>query len=437
MVEQTTGTTVGGVYRTHETPGLGTQLAHSGGLHVGEEATTMHTAEMGEETEKVELVGHHGPATGLLHVQTTGRDQVAGGQKVLHLLAHVRRRVHHLAHVLRFGRLRLAQVHVTCDDDAYCTQPLGQVLLEQGQIDMSTLIDLLVTGGVRVVGHHVTLREQEEFAQHEHQKIVLGSVRVQVHKDVLAQQHLTGLCVREAGRRIDNTTEQRSQIGQYRCSRVTRPLVGFSKNHLDTIRNKCIDHSLSTDQLFVELTICSVNKGTQQQTGRNEVLLLHDLKANVAVAVRQIVQGDCARGLIGTTTTNAHTLVCVVGTTFAVCLARDRHRIVSTRSDQQTNHTLVTVTDEVAAHLVLLFTVSHQLSRSKTMQSAVCALYHDGKLSELCLDGARWHGTHLIAHGGKELRRVGCTGLTTLSRIERLMQGVTRRIGDLNVLEPQ
>ena len=49
----------------------------------------MDGSEVGKVTKEVEFLGDHRVSTGLLKIKTGVGDEVAGGQKVLHLLANV------------------------------------------------------------------------------------------------------------------------------------------------------------------------------------------------------------------------------------------------------------------------------------------------------------------------------------------------------------
>lgn len=70
MVQQPTRCSVWGVHRTEEAPGLGEQPAHCGGPHLGKVSTSVHTAEMGQIADEVQLVGHNTQARVLQEAET-------------------------------------------------------------------------------------------------------------------------------------------------------------------------------------------------------------------------------------------------------------------------------------------------------------------------------------------------------------------------------
>lgn len=59
MVHQTAGLPIGGVHGTKETPRLWQQPAHCGGPHLGKVSPSVHTAEMGEVADEVQLISHN------------------------------------------------------------------------------------------------------------------------------------------------------------------------------------------------------------------------------------------------------------------------------------------------------------------------------------------------------------------------------------------
>lgn len=73
VVHEAAGLSVGSVDGTQEAPGLGQQLTHRGGPHLGERRSSVHAAEVGQVADEIELVGHHAQAGVLQHAETWGR----------------------------------------------------------------------------------------------------------------------------------------------------------------------------------------------------------------------------------------------------------------------------------------------------------------------------------------------------------------------------
>ena len=89
MVEKTARRTIRSVDRAEETPRFGQKLTDRCRLELGEEGTTMHHAEMTDETQEVELLSNDGEAGNLLQIETGGRYEVTGRQEILERLADV------------------------------------------------------------------------------------------------------------------------------------------------------------------------------------------------------------------------------------------------------------------------------------------------------------------------------------------------------------
>jgi len=120
MVQQTTGSAVWRVDRAQKAPRFGKKLAHSGGPELREESSSMHTAEVGEVPQEIQLFsddtvsrslakeGRTNVSSGtnttaqqgrekrkrkmmscLLEIETCVGDEVSSGEEVLHLLANV------------------------------------------------------------------------------------------------------------------------------------------------------------------------------------------------------------------------------------------------------------------------------------------------------------------------------------------------------------
>lgn len=70
MVQQPTGRPVWGVHRAEEAPGLWKQPAHRGGPHLGKVGPSVHTAEVGEIANEVQLVSHNTQARILQEAET-------------------------------------------------------------------------------------------------------------------------------------------------------------------------------------------------------------------------------------------------------------------------------------------------------------------------------------------------------------------------------
>lgn len=70
MVQQPARCPVWGVHRAEEAPGFGQQPAHGGGPHLGKVSPSVHTAEMGEIANEVQLVRHNTQARVLQEAET-------------------------------------------------------------------------------------------------------------------------------------------------------------------------------------------------------------------------------------------------------------------------------------------------------------------------------------------------------------------------------
>lgn len=69
VVHEPTGLAIRGVHGAQEAPGLGQQLADSGGSHLGEGGAAVDAAEVGQVADEVQLVPHHAQTTVLQHAQ--------------------------------------------------------------------------------------------------------------------------------------------------------------------------------------------------------------------------------------------------------------------------------------------------------------------------------------------------------------------------------
>lgn len=73
VVHESTRLSVRSVDGTQEAPGLRQQLTHRGGPHFGERCPSVHTAEVRQVADKVELVGYHTKACILQDAETCGQ----------------------------------------------------------------------------------------------------------------------------------------------------------------------------------------------------------------------------------------------------------------------------------------------------------------------------------------------------------------------------
>lgn len=62
VVHESTGLSVWSVDRTEEAPGLGQQLTNGRGPHLGKRRSSVHTAEVGQVADEVELIGYDAQA---------------------------------------------------------------------------------------------------------------------------------------------------------------------------------------------------------------------------------------------------------------------------------------------------------------------------------------------------------------------------------------
>lgn len=72
VVHQPTGLPVRGVHGAQEAPGLGQQLAHRRGSHLGEGGPSVDAAEVREVADEIQLVPHHTETAVLQHAQPWG-----------------------------------------------------------------------------------------------------------------------------------------------------------------------------------------------------------------------------------------------------------------------------------------------------------------------------------------------------------------------------
>lgn len=73
VVHESTRLSVWSVDGTQEAPGLRQQLTNRSGPHLGECCSSVHTAEVGQVADEVELVSYHTQACVLQHAKTCGQ----------------------------------------------------------------------------------------------------------------------------------------------------------------------------------------------------------------------------------------------------------------------------------------------------------------------------------------------------------------------------